>query len=73
MCPLNLCHRPKAICRAGNIRIPRPMKNKGKENSNKEWGTVDKESIKKLTGILALSAPPAGKEGGATGAFAIAA
>ena len=43
------------------------------KNSSREWGTVDKDSIKKLIVILTLSAPPAGEEGGATGALAIAA
>lgn len=35
------------------------MKNKGKENFNREGGTVDKDSIKKLIGVLILSAMPA--------------
>jgi len=49
------------------------MKNKGKENPNRERETVDKDSIKKLIRILALSAPLVGEEGGVTGALAIAA
>jgi len=49
------------------------MKNTGKETSNKEWGMGDKDSIKKLIGMLALSAPPTRAAGGATGTLAIAA
>ena len=49
------------------------MKNKGKETSNTEWGMGDKDSIKTLISMLALSAPPAREAGGATGALATAA
>ena len=49
------------------------MKNKGKETSNTEWGRGDKDAIKTLIGMLALSAPPAREAGGATGALALAA
>jgi hypothetical protein len=49
------------------------MKNKGKENFNREGGTVDKDSIKKLISALTLSAMPAGEKGSATRTLIIAA